>query len=125
MLNYLITSFLGICQIGNGWRCKRHVEKQIGSIPIMLIFKMLYMQSLVKLLISVILIVFVFFDEEPILDITDLNLYTVLVLLISMLSVIFDNSIKSMFGTIVSKDVTLWFYSSTTSVAIIIYIVVI
>lgn len=121
----LITNFLGICQNGNGWRCKRHVEKQIGSIPIMLIFKMLYMQNLIKLLLSVLVVVFIFFDEEPIFDITDLSLYTVLVLSVSMLSVLFDNSIKAIFGSLVSKDITLWFYSTTTSISIIMYIVII
>lgn len=83
------------------------------------------MQTLTKLFLSVALVVFLFFDEEPILDITDLSLYSILVLSVSMLSVIFDNSIKAMFGSIISKDITLWLYSTTTSVSIIVYIVII
>ena len=36
---YNISSKKGTCQNGNGWRCKRHVLKQIGSIPIVLSFR--------------------------------------------------------------------------------------
>lgn len=68
---------------------------------------------------------FVFFDEEPLFDLTDLNIFIVATLVMGILSVLLDNTVKAVYGSFVSRDGLLWSYSSTTFLGILSYIVLI
>ena len=79
----------------------------------------------VKFIPLIVLGCFVFFDEEPLFDITDLNIFIVATLVMGILSVIVDNTVKATYGSFVARDGLLWAYSTTTFLGILCYVVLI
>jgi hypothetical protein len=58
---------------------------------------------------NILLSVFIFFDEEPLFDFTDWNIIHIFFIVISLISIINENMIKSRYGQYVFKDKILLF----------------
>ena len=86
---------------------------------------MFLLKYVIKFIPLIALGCFVFFDEEPLFDITDLNIFLVATLVMGILSVIIDNTIKAAYGSFVARDGLLWCYSTTTFLGILCYVVLI
>lgn len=57
------------------------------------------------------LILYLFVDEDPILDFTDFNIYHLVTLVLTLLSVVFDNIEKKIFGSFSDADSQVLLYS--------------
>jgi hypothetical protein len=65
----------------------------------------------VYFLLCLVIVLFIFGDEEPLLDITDLNFSHVIVFAVALLSVFFDNFVKGFFGQFMSTDRSTFIYA--------------
>lgn len=70
---------------------------------------MLFFECIVFLIFSVFILWFLC-DEEPVLDLSDLNLFHVILFTLSLASVLFDNIVKSYFGQNANSDRQVFLY---------------
>lgn len=68
---------------------------------------------------------FLILDEEPVFDLTDLNLLHVILLTLSIFSIFFDNYSRVSLGQIISKDVSLFSYVISYTINLILYVLVV
>lgn len=62
-----------------------------------------------KFYICLYISVFFFFDEEPFFDMTDLNIIHIFFLIVTLVSIVYENIIKSRYGQFLFKDQVLLF----------------
>lgn len=73
------------------------------------------------LVIVLVLVCYLTFDEEPMVDVTDLNFVNVALLVISLLVVCIDNSRKSAAGINANADRQVFAYVAAQALIMIIY----
>ena len=63
----------------------------------------------VTLIISIFISIFLFFDEEPLFDLTDFNISQIVIIIFCLWSIVWENNLRAKYGQFLNKDRSLLF----------------